>query len=454
MLLRWVVGCGLMFGLVACATNSNAFDAASTAAALAPPAPVCIELPLSAESWRGALETDARELEQLLDQVLARWPRQSDAGELRLVLLPSPRYAKLWAEQNGLPGDGRVPRTHLQARLAVVPMAREDRLMTQRQLPPRTLRETVRHEMAHLFMLDREGLQDAPHWFHEGLAEAWVGLREIDGVSPRSHVLGACWQAELQAQFAAESVTAYEAVDVLTAIAGMPAELRYTAWAELVLHLMREDTGQRPWELASARPSLASFLSRGPEVVAHPLIPGLPRPLGREVDFIEGGRSVLLAAADGETVGLQARSWYGIEALRLRARVGLTGEPSAELLLGPPGSEKCLRVRINGFGAIVAAYESREQPLMRAQYDRLPDGALQRWRDLEIRLIRRAEIGTFDDAGNVDFSLLVHSGGYRVVLPIPTIEVARPGAPWLLEFRVRSGAFEVIGDAPLVADLQ
>ena len=38
--------------------------------------------------------------------------------------------------------------------------------MTQRVVPPRTLRETIRHEMAHLLMLDRPGLAEAPRWFN------------------------------------------------------------------------------------------------------------------------------------------------------------------------------------------------------------------------------------------------------------------------------------------------
>ena len=41
--------------------------------------------------------------------------------------------------------------------------------------------------MAHLLMLDRPGLADAPVWFHEGLAEAWVSLREIE--SPHDYRL-------------------------------------------------------------------------------------------------------------------------------------------------------------------------------------------------------------------------------------------------------------------------
>lgn len=445
-----------MGGLLACTSKTRSFDPANTAAALAPPSPVRIELPFSAEGWRAALETDARELEQLLDRLLQRWPRESGSGELRLIVLPNPVHAELWAGQAGLPGDARVPRTHPSARLAVVPMAREDRLMTLRPVPPRTLRETIRHEMAHLFMLDRPGLAEAPRWFHEGLAEAWVGLREIDAVGPSSHALGACWQAELAPEVARAQRQSSGPVDAHAAIADLPAELRYTAWAELVLRLMREHPGERPWELADARPSLASFLAEEAESVRDRRVslPGLPRPLGRELDFVAGGRSVLLAAADGETVGLEARSWHGMEPLRMRARVGLTGEPLAEVLLGEPGSESCVRVRIDGFGGIVAAVESRAQPPKRAHYDRLPIGSPQRWRDLEIRFLRRDELGAPSDLGDAAFGLLVRSGGYRTIIPVEADQVARPGAPWLLEFRVRSGAFEVVGDTPLVAALR
>ena len=443
-------------GLLACTSKTRSFDPANTAAALAPPSPVRIELPHSAEGWRAALETDARELEQLLDRVLQRWPRESGGGELRLIVLPNPVHAQLWAEQAGLPGDARVPRTHPRARLAVVPMAREDRLMTSRPVPPRTLRETIRHEMAHLFMLDRPGLAEAPRWFHEGLAEAWVGLREIDAVSASSHALGACWQAELASEGSRAQQQASGPVDAHAVIADLPAELRYTAWAELVLRLMLDHPGGRPWELAEARPSLASFLAEEEPSDAGGQVspPGLPRPLGRELDFVSGGRSVLLAAADGETVGLEARGWHGIEPLGMRARVGRTGEPLAEILMGQPGSASCVRVRVDGFGGIVAAFESRAEPPKRAHYDRLPVGSQQRWRDLELRFLRRDELGTPADLGDAAFGLLVRSGEYRAVLPVDAEQVARPGAPWLLEFRVRSGAFEVVGDTPLVAALR
>lgn len=453
---RALIACVFVGGLMACTAKTRNADPGLTATALAPPSPVRIELPFSAEGWRATLETDARELEQLLDRVLAHWPRKEGAGELRLLVLPNPVHAQLWAKQAGLPGDARVPRTHPRARLAVVPMAREDRLMTFRAVPPRTLRETIRHEMAHLFMLDRPGLAEAPLWFHEGLAEAWVGLREIESVSASSHALGACWQSELESEIAKARLQSVEAVDAHTAIADLPAELRYTAWAELVLRLLREHKGERPWELAEARPSLASFLASAPKEAEDPRVslPGLPRPLGREIDFVAGGHSVLLAAADGETVGLEARSWHGIDPLRLRARVGLTGEPLAEILLGVPGAELCVRVRIDGFGGIVAARESRANPPRRAHYDRLPIGSPQRWREVELRLLRREQLGTPSDLGDAEFGLLVRSGAYRTILPVEAEQVAQPGAPWLLEFRVRSGAFEVVGDTPLVAALR
>lgn len=450
----------LVATLLGCTSPHRAADPAQTAMALAPPSPVRIELPASAEGWRGALETDARELETLLDQVLERWPREG-TGELRLVVLPSPAAAVAWAERAGLAGDARVPRTHPRARLAVVPMVREDRLMTQRVVPPRTLRETIRHEMAHLLMLDRPGLAEAPRWFHEGLAEAWVGLREISAVDGRSHALGACWESALQDRAQARPAGAVQEV-----IAAMPIELQYTAWASLVLQCLAVDPGQRPWEAAVAHPSLASFLAdrsaaalrAGAE--AAPGSPGflsrLPRPLGRDVDFVAGGRSVLLAAADGETVGLEARAWYGAEALRMRARVGRTGEPLAEILLGPPGAEQVARVRLNGFGGLVAAWESREAPPRRAHVGRLDAGDLDRWRDLDIRLLRREEWGHPDDLGESTHALLLQrsGGAFRALMPLPPGVEPRPDAPWLLEFRVRHGVFEVVGESPLIAALR
>jgi hypothetical protein len=445
---RFLGFASLTCATLACGTAAQQRDAGQFAASLAPPAPISIELPASAESWRASLESDARELAQLLDRVLARWPREnwaSISAPLRLVVLPNPQIAQQWCELAGLPGDARVPRTHPSQRLAVVPMVREDRLLTQRSQPPRTLRETLRHEMAHLLVLDRPGLAEAPVWFQEGLAEAWVNLRSIDHIDADSHALGACWTSHLHAD-ASSSAQA--------AIAALPSELRYTAWAALVLRLLASEQGPRPWEAAQADPSLQDFRAEQAAFIdPHPGL-ALPQPLGRELDFVPGGRSVLLAAADGETVGLRARSWHGFEAFQTRVRVGQTGEPLAEILLGGADAEQVVRIRLNGNGGIVAAWEGRTQPISRAFHDRLPRGALKRWRELEIRPIRRADLAHSSALGEAPFGILVRSGGYQIVLPIPVGQEAQPSAPWLLEFRVRSGAFELVSDSPLVAALR
>jgi hypothetical protein len=384
----------------------------------------------------------------LLDEQLARWPRvvaQEGSAPLRLVVLPNPVVAEQWCELAGLPGDARVPRTHPRQRLAVVPMVREDRLLTQRSQPPRTLRETLRHEMAHLFSLDRPGLADAPLWFHEGLAEAWVSLRAVDAIDANSHALGACWTSFLNAD---------PSSSVQSAMAALPSELRYTGWAALVLQLLADESGPRPWEGPRAQASLAEFRKHLAGPAASESGPALPQPLGRELDFVPGGHSVLLAAADGETVGLKARTWHGFEGFRTRVRVGQTGEPLAEILLGAAEATQLVRIRLNGNGGIVAAWEDRERPMQRAFHDRLPRGALQRWRDLEIRPVRRADLAHASALGEAPFGILVRSGDYQIVLPIPSGFEARPRAPWLLEFRVRSGAFELVSESPLVAALR
>lgn len=448
MLQRFLGIASLTCATFACGTAAQQRDAGQFAAALAPPAPISIELPASAESWRASLESDARELAQLLDDTLARWPRvgQSEkTAPLRLVVLPNPQVAEQWCELAGLPGDARVPRTHPARRLAVVPLVREDRLLTQRSQPPRTLRETLRHEMTHLLVLDRPGLTEAPLWFHEGLAEAWVSLRTVDHIDADSHALGACWVSHLHAD---------PSSGAQAAIAALPSELRYTGWAALVLQLLASESGPRPWEGAQADLSLDEFRAVQAAYAERQPGPALPQPLGRELDFVPGGRSVLLAAADGETVGLSARSWHGFEAFRMRVRVGQTGEPLAEILLGGAEAAQLLRIRLNGNGGIVAAWEDREQPIQRAFHDRLPSGALQRWRELEIRPIRRADLAHASALGAAPFGILVRSGGYQIVLPIPAGHEAQPSAPWLLEFRVRSGAFELVSESPLVAALR
>jgi hypothetical protein len=445
---RFLGYASLTCATLACGTAAQQRDAGQSAAALAPPAPITIELPASVEVWRGALESDARELEQLLERSLARWPRvpgAAGAAPLRLVVLPSPLAAEQWCQLAGLPGDPRVPRTHSAQRLAVVPMVREDRLMSQRAQPPRTLRETLRHEMTHLLVLDRPGLAEAPLWFHEGLAEAWVSLRALDHIDADSHALGACWLSHLHSD---PSGNAQEAV------AAMPSELRYTGWAALVLSLLASEAGPRPWLAAQANPSLQDFRAEQAAYSEAHLGLALPQPMGRELDFVPNGRSVLLAAADGETVGLKARFWHGFEPFDLRVRVGQTGEPLAEILLGAVEAEQVLRIRLNGNGGIVAAWEDRAQPIPRAFHDRLPRGALQRWRDLELRPVRRADLAHASALGEAPFGILVRSGSYQIVLPIPAGLEAQPNAPWLLEFRVRSGAFELVSESPLVAALR
>lgn len=446
----------------ACGTAAQQRDAGQFAAALAPPAPITIELPASAETWRPSLESDARELAQLLDHTLARWPRATEAiaaEPLRLVVLANPQLAEQWCELAGLPGDARVPRTHPRQRLAVVPMVREDRLLTQRDHPPRTLRETLRHEMVHLLVLDRPGLAEAPLWFQEGLAEAWVSLREIEHIDANSHALGACWasQLELALPHGVQSDSAEiqgQPPSAHAAIAGLPSELRYTGWAALVLQLLKNESGPRPWEAAAADPSLQDFRAEFATHLRGPVGIRLPQPLGRELDFVPGGHSVLLAASDGETVGLRARSWHGFDAFPMRVRVGQTGEPLAEILLGGAEAEQVVRIRLNGNGGIVAAWEDRANPIQRAFHDRLPHGAQQRWRDLELRPVRRADLAHASSLGEAPFGILIRSGGYQIVLPIPAGLEAQPDAPWLLEFRVRSGAFELVSESPLVAALR
>lgn len=458
---RFLGFASLTCATLACGTAAQQADAGQSAAALAPPAPISIELPASAETWRPALESDARELAQLLEQTLARWPRVApsvDAAPLRLVVLANPQLAEQWCAIAELPGDARVPRTHRKQRLAVVPMVREDRLLTRRDQPPRTLRETLRHEMVHLLVLDRPGLAEAPLWFQEGLAEAWVSLRVIDGIDADSHALGACWASHLDAGHPGDQ-TAGLTGDPTTdrtqeAIAALPSELRYTGWAALVLRLLASEDGPRPWNAAAANPSLVDFRAEHARHLRGPDGLSLPQPLGRELDFVPGGHSVLLAAADGETVGLAARTWHGFEAFHLRVRVGQTGEPLAEILLGGVAAAQLVRIRFNGNGGIVAAWENRVEPIRRAFRDRLPRGAQQRWRDLELRPIRRADQAYARELGESPFGILVRSGDYQVVLPIPAGLEAQPDAPWLLEFRVRSGAFELVSESPLVAALR
>jgi hypothetical protein len=284
------------------------------------------------------------------------------------------------------------------------------------------------------------------------LAEAWVSLREVERIDARSHALGACWPHTLAARADAQQASLHEAVE------SWPAELRYTAWAELVLALLAKDPGPTPWLGPAAQPSMAEFRAEVASLAEEApagAAEGLPRPLGRDVDFAPGGRRVLLAAADGETVGLDARQWYGSEPLRLRVRIGASGEPLGEILLGAAHADALLRFRQNAFGGVIAAWESRAVPPRRAL--RRPAQALaqDRWRDLEIRQVPRHEWTRPEQLEEgIAHVLLVQSGEYTATIPLPRGQEAGPTQPWLLQFRVQNGVMEAVGESLLVAALR
>jgi len=392
---------------------------------------VRIELPAEVAHWRGPLQDDLQQLESLLDAQLQRWPRIDTVTALRLVCTLRGPLAASYAELHRLSGDPQVPRTHRRQRIAVVPLPRLDRLLTQRSLPPRTLRETIRHELVHLLCLDRPALADAPLWFHEGLAEAWVGLRASAYPGPETHALGLAWLQGLRAHANSEANANF-----LAAARQLPAELRYQAWAALVTRLLAADSSQQPWRHPVAAASLADFIAEYEDLEPAPV----PALLGRDADFFPAGKSVLLVSAPAESVAVELDHWSGEAAFEVSARTGRSGATMGELLLGHPGSPMCLRVRQNQDGAWIAAWEARGQAGKRSLRDRMPGAQANRWRDWRLHIEQLSPGIT---------RVTAQSGSESYSCELPAAAAPSIDHPWSVRAQVTDGAFELASDLPL-----
>jgi hypothetical protein len=393
-----------------------------------------ISLPGRYESWRPALQADVEALEDSTSELWQRWPLPTDftRPDLQLVVVSSPVAAQLYAEGLELPGDAAVPRTHPSQRLALVPLPRDDRILAEMSSPPRTWRETVRHELIHLLLIDRPGLELAPKWFHEGLAEAMVSLQAKSWPRADQTALGSTWAHILRQKLA----TLKGEADLQQVLVGESAEIRYAAWAALVMHLLRSEAGPTPWMSAQANPTLAEFLQTLPEDYGRQVV--WPRPRGREADFAAGGKEVILAGLPGQVVALQAGYWQGRQPLKFAMRVGRTGRAQAGVLLRGLKESldgKQMRLRVNTFGAAVAALEASSVGSARAFQSRPKPGPLAAWRHFEI---------SWQSSGPSPAHLSLQSEGYEVRFE------ASFQPPFLLEFYVLDGACQFRSEVSLL----
>ncbi len=391
-------------------------------------------LPQRYQHWRSDLLQDWHHLQIDLEQRLARWPRQTQAvakSPLRLTITASPADAHFLAERLKLPGNPLVPRTHPGERLALITLPRDDRLLANRAHPPRTWRETVRHEMVHLLACDRPSLGRAPAWFHEGLAEAMVALKPTPFPDVQQSAFGSSWVPNLREL---QAVDGGGSMALHTVLAGEASEIRYSAWACLVLQLLQEQKSTRPWQLPFAHPTLAEFLASLPTAYGDVLPSPLPR--GRELDFEIGGKELFMASLPSKAVVLQAGSWQARQPLSFQMRVGRTGAAMAGMVLRSQADpNQVLRIRMNTFGAVVASLESLQRPNTRAYQSRPQAGATSGWRDFELQVQN-------DEYGKAFLQL--QSADYKRNF------VASFTAPFQIEFYVVDGACEIRSQEPFL----
>jgi hypothetical protein len=398
----------------------------------APKSELELRLPQRYQRWESSFQLDFRQLNAAMEQWAERWPEQQNVEQLtplRMTITASPLEANVVAHRYDLEGDAMVPRTHPSRRLALVSLPRDDRLLADRAYPPRTFWETVRHEMVHLLACNRPGLAAAPAWFHEGLAEALVPIDPRAFPDVTLSAVGASWIAPLNARLADAANFPLHAV-----LADQAAEIRYAAWATLVMQLLLNSDSKTPWDLPQANPTLAEFLRTAPADYGSALLYPIPR--GREADFTRGGKEVLMASLPQQAVVVEAGWWSGKRPLELRMRVGRTGAALAGLVLRSRGqSDQVMRIRMNTFGAVVASLEpvrGREPRALQSRPRGVPTAS---WRDFRLQLERSSE--------NLA-ALRVTSGDYSRLFPVSF------APPYRLEFYVIDGAVEVKSEQRLL----
>ncbi len=276
-----------------------------------------VQLPPELASWTPAIHQAIAKTEQEW-HALSRWPVQAVSyPSLRLHVFRDPQAAAVYFLERGFSGDPAVARTFLQARLASVPLPRADNALIQRRHPPATWLQTLRHEIAHLLALDSRTLGQAPLWFQEGLAESLAGT------------LPPPWSESGWARFCLEG---HRAEDSLAKVVStLDADTRLQVW-RLQVEWALTQSGRTPW-LGLENWTVRDWLQM---TSLHPS--SWPLVAGRDFDPPSTTQPMLLAAYPGRSVVVTVREAWNGDALRLRARLGLSGRPEAGIFLRGAGN--------------------------------------------------------------------------------------------------------------------
>ena len=296
-----------------------------------------LRLPARYQHWRASIEQALDETEQEL-AALGRWSHRESGLRRHLVICVDVDAATRLYGQLGLGGDPKVARTFPNDRFAIVPLARDDRLLAERKIPPLTLMRSIRHEAAHLLCLDLLGLEDAPLWFLEGLAESLAGKRTDRWFQPELWRVGLAKQVEQMNQEGSEA-------DLPFILRRLPAELMLEARSQMAFLALHADSSGEPWEVLSNWTSFDLLAATGGLPVAF-LEPVLR---GREFDPPSDAAPMLLCSYPGQVVtALLEGSWDGHYWER-NIRIGASGDTEGGLLISGSGRDR-IRVRLNRFG--------------------------------------------------------------------------------------------------------
>jgi hypothetical protein len=345
-------------------------------------------LPAEYAHWRPALATRLAAVEEACAGLLARWepdPRLPFAPAPRVIrVCRDPAEAAVLLAALGRRDDPRVPRTLPDRHLALVPLARDDRLLRALAAPPATLLESVAHEAAHLLASDRPTMKSAPAWFQEGLAEA------CRAVSPGRAAHVSLWP--------------------LNAGASLPSEVLLDGWAFWVLTALERDTSQLPWMWVEAlsepdalRIGAAGGAARTPSV------------RGRDAHADPNAGLWLAASLPGQVVEVDLPPLSPGSTRALSLQLGASGEPDAGLRLCP-AEGAAGRLRCDAAGGLAFWIEDLAAPARSHSSDRAasaPDAAPRAFR-LEHR---GSEIAILADGGFAQrFPLQEAARAYPVAL--------------------------------------
>lgn len=380
-----------------------------------PELPVELHLPEACSAWRPWLAEEMQQLWRRADSYRRLWPRQDNPESLRLVVVADAAAARRFYRQMELSGDPAVPRTFPDRRLAVIPLPRLDALLVQTSQPPRSLRETLRHEAVHLWSLDAPALRASPLWFQEGFAEllASEGLQEeVEVDAYPSHPAWQDWLRQLEQR--ANQHPQWQAF-----AEGLPAEglLECRRWvAEQAL--LRHPENPEPW-IPAANMASRELLQNGSRLRA------LIHRRGREIEPPDSdGKALLVAAAHDQVACWWPATLQEGTRLQFRFRLGRTGVAEGGLHLRCADGRQ-VRLRMHKRGLLSAYLEDGALLVEPLQGDGQA-GGFGAWQDLQME-VRRDQLRLQSGSWKQNFSL-AESG---LSLPL------------FLEFYVFDGALQI-----------